>query len=271
MTEVAIIGCGPAGLLAAHAVAEVGHKPVIYSMRRQSQIFGAQYLHRAIPGITPEQPELTIEVIKNGTSEGYRRNVYGDRDVSVSWDKYQDGEVQGWDMSRAYEALWRKYSAGMYNVAILSDNIKYLLAQYQLVFTTMPAPVACRTGGHTFDRCPIWVLHGPMDEHRLLRDTHLMYYNGFPPDASVGDIVGPDWYRYSQINGYQSWEYSKKPKGVWREGRTISEGFKPLATNCDCWKGYDNLWPLGRFGKWKKETLTHHAYEEAQYALLQML
>ena len=51
---VAILGCGPTGLVAAHACA-MKHIPfVIFSKKRKSFLFGSQYLHEPIPGVIEE-------------------------------------------------------------------------------------------------------------------------------------------------------------------------------------------------------------------------
>jgi len=47
-----ILGCGPAGLFAAQAAAEMGCSAVIISKLRRSEMYGAQYLHSEIPGLT---------------------------------------------------------------------------------------------------------------------------------------------------------------------------------------------------------------------------
>jgi hypothetical protein len=68
------------------------------------------------------------------------------------------------------------------------------------------------------------------------------------------------WYRYSQIREYQAWEYTRQPGEV--QGYKITRGIKPISTNCDCWESYDNFHRIGRFGKWTKGVLVHHAYHE---------
>jgi hypothetical protein len=98
-----------------------------------------------------------------------------------------------------------------------------------------------------------------------VNDDDVMYYNGYTPDGRYGKI-GPPWYRYSQINGYRSWEYSKPPMDI--KPFQISEGYKPLWTNCNC---YPKFIKLGRFGAWEKQILTHHVYGGTFSALQRML
>jgi hypothetical protein len=271
--KVAILGCGPAGLLAAHAVARAGHEPNVYSHKVKSQMFGAMYLHRAIPGITSDNPELEIRVIKSGTREGYANKVYGDPSAPVSWDLFEPGVVPGWDLAKAYDKLWE-----MYEHTIVSEDVTPYLADlktkvYPLVFSTVPLTTLCREprAMHEFTKQDIWVLHGPGD-HLILgvNDNNMMYYSGDDPLGKLSPLIGPTWYRFSQINKYQAWEYASDPQldpDEVMDGMTISTGIKPLTNNCDC---HPEIVRLGRFGKWQKGVLTHHAFEEAQNALLEL-
>lgn len=271
--DLAIIGSGPAGLLAAHAAVQTGHNPIIYSRKVKSQIFGAQFLHRHIPGITPLAPELEIAIMKVGTREGYAQNVYGDPTHPVSWDKFQEGDIVGWDLKKAYDALWDLYQDRIFDVQLAPESMNYFFEKYNNVYTTVPATVWChRRNDHEFARQDIVVRHGHGD-HLIpnVNDNSMMYYNGFPPDGSVGDTIGPSWYRFSQINLYQAWEYRAKGEewipvvGDALPGQVIQSGFKPQGTNCDCLPG--SFKKLGRFGRWQRDVLTHHVYEEAFNAL----
>jgi hypothetical protein len=106
------------------------------------------------------------------------------------------------------------------------------------------------------------VVHGDGSEYLIkgVNDIDMMYYNGYPPDGSVGDTIGFDWYRFSQINSYQCWEHSSEPgPDCNMERYSVNEGFKPISTDCDC---CPSLRRIGRFGKWEKGQLTHHAYHQ---------
>lgn len=264
--RVAILGCGPAGLLATHAAIRLGHYVRIYSRPWKSEMFGAMYLHRAIPSITPNDPELTIQVIKTGVREGYAENVYGDAEHPVSWDLFESGPTPGWDLKRAYERLWNLYHHLVVDAEVNSRNALDFALRSDIAFTTVPLTHLC-FADHRFEHQKIWVIHGPGDKLiKGVNDEDLMYYNGYTPDGKYGPR-GFDWYRFSQINKYQSWEYSHKPAWPAWGSQKLSEGIKPISTDCDC---NASLIRLGRFGKWEKGVLTHHAYEEAESALLAM-
>jgi len=256
--NVAVLGCGPTGLIAAHAVVSAGHEVTVISHKVFSQTFGAMYLHAPIPGISPKEPELQIQVYKMGTKEGYASNVYGDPAADCSWENFQDGPTPGWDLALAYGKLWDRYEDVIIDVGVTSRQIPDFVKAYDLVFSTIPQKKLCDDWSHTFTSAQIFVLHGP----GRIDSPNVMYYNGLPP-SDWGS-----WYRYSSIRGYQSWEYSVTQAPPYlkqkRSDLTLIQGIKPLKTNCTC---HPFVHRLGRFGKWNKHVFTHHAFKEVTDAL----
>lgn len=262
--KVAVLGCGPAGLIAAHAAVELGHHVSVFSHKLKSRTFGAMYLHKPIHGVSPPEPEMEITVVKLGSREGYAANVYGDPHADVSWDKFSNGPTPGWDLAATYEKLWEMYEGIIVNKTLSPPVIRSIEMRYDTVFSTIPAKMLCEVWEHDFESQQIWVLHGPADEES---NANVMYYNGLPLTGFGG------WYRYSNIRGYQSWEYSPKQIPRYVEGQAVMrglqiiDGLKPLRTNCDCRPG---IVRLGRFGKWDKHTFTHHSYTEVWDVLYKM-
>lgn len=263
--KVGILGSGPAGLLAALATEQSGHEPYIIAKGDKSPMFGAMYLHEPIPGLTGDlmAPDFEIDVVKSGTSYGYAENVYGDPNHPCSWNDIPGGITPAWDLHKAYNTLWDRYESKILRRELDGLNLINLMmaTTFDVVLCTIPAPAICRNPEHFFKQQEIWVIHGP--GHALIKgvnDDNIMYYNGTTPEDG-----GFDWYRFSQINQYQAWEHSKEPFfDDWQKeiGRTLSWGKKPIDNDCDCWNSIVPFHRLGRFGKWKKGVLTHHAYRE---------
>lgn len=246
--RIAITGCGPAGLLAAHAAKLYGFEVDIYSLKRKSEHGGAQYLHRAIEKATGSEPDLFITYLKVGTSAGYAEKVYGDPFAPVSWDLFEEGVVPAWSMALTYEKLWEMYGEEVQHCRIDPTTLARLIDRYDLVISTVPKMSICRCQeDHRFDSQRIILTP---DSKLEARNT--IVYNGQPED---------NWYRTSDIGGYQWTEYSAEAAGPPIVGERHL-GFKPTGNDCDCWTG-KNVHFLGRFGAWRRGVLAHHAFEEA--------
>jgi len=256
--RVAILGCGPAGLIAAHSAVTAGHDVTVISHKRRSPTFGAMFLHEPIPDISPKNPEMEIEVTKTGTREGYAEKVYGDPNVPVSWDRFNGGPTSAWSLRYAYGKLWDLYSDLIQDLPLTPQTVSQIVG-YDMIFSTIPATALCLDWRHKFDKVTIMVIHTPTK-----REGNSMWYNGSIFNGA------PKWYRYSCINSYESWEFSKSlaPEVVRTEeiarGLRINQGIKPLRTTCDC---HPEIVRLGRFGKWDKNVFTHHGYQEVRDAL----
>lgn len=234
--KVAVLGCGPAGLLTALAVEQAGHIPVILSNPVKSRMPGAQFLHTAIPGLTPDDPELFINFLKRGTAQGYATKVYGRRDAPTSWDAFPEGKVGAWSLARAYDLLWERYRRGIVPVEIGPEQLDAIEDQFDFAFSTIPAQVLCDNSAHEFDSATVWIRTG-----RMPQGSNMIEYNGQP-------LVG--YYRSSAIDGQGSVEFGHPVTNA-------HPGVKPLGTGCDCRPFFRRQ---GRFGLWRKGVLVHHAY-----------
>lgn len=249
-TEVAVIGCGPAGLLCAHAASLLGMNPVIYSKEvKPSPIPGSVFLHRSIPEITTEQPDDMVDMIKVGTAEVYSRKLYGRPDVRTSWTKFSPGQIPAWALKPAYETLWELYSDRISEVEINSTRAGRLADTHDVTINTAPAWALCE-GGHDFPSRPMWYVDGEIpSDWAWGRNSNAMIYNGLSHNK---------WSRASALFGVQATEYPERPVGFAREG------LKVLNTNCDC---HPNIIRAGRWGTWKPGILLHHAFEAAGMVL----
>lgn len=252
--KVAILGCGPAGLLAAYAAELHGHAPIVFSRKVKSVMPGAQYIHAAIPGLTYN--EVAIKYAKLGTREGYAQKVYGSPDAPCSWDAFPEGVVPGYDMVAAYDALWDRYKPIVLDGLVDHELLAMVQQKYDMVFSAVPAPLLCY-GDCFFRSQTIWVAKTHRDICEQLGDPCIIY-NGQESDL---------YYRTSLLNGVGATEYSDASLNVVRRGELVPplvRAQKPLDNNCRC---RPNIIRIGRFGQWKKGVLVHDAFKEACDAL----
>lgn len=239
--KIAVLGCGPTGLLAAHAVELAGHEVQVISNRVKSKIAGAMYIHRPIPDLTSPQPEATVRFEKEGHKQGYARKVYGNSWARCSWDHFPEGELGIWSMERAYNALWDRFESDIDGAQLGTDDIPYLVEDYDQVISSVPAPAICE-GGHTF---PSQTIHIRSSQEP---GPNVITYNGDPCCP---------WYRRSRLFGTHSMEFGHQVSGSY-------PGVKPLGTDCGC---HPKVLRVGRFGKWEKGVLVHHAFQEVLSAI----
>jgi hypothetical protein len=247
MMKVVVLGCGPAGLLAAQGAADAGADVTIYSKRVPSFIAGAQFIHVSIPGIKVQPAPVTIQ--KRGTAEGYAKKVYGEPSKVTSFSTWEDGEtIAAWPMREVYDILWRRWRAKIVDGDIDSDRLDWIeKGASDMLVSTIPAPVLCR-GGHIFETQEV-----DISTTGLAHNKNVITYNG---NANCR------WFRSSFLFGMASVEYGihpthqSAPKAAPMKTKRIR---KPQWTDCDC---RDQWRRVGRYGKWQRGVLAHSAYEE---------
>lgn len=256
-----VIGCGPAGLLAAHAGVLQGWEVIIFSKKQKSQISGAQYLQSEIPLLATYDMELFVTYCKVGQKRNYARRVYGSMDAPVSWGRYQSGvPYKAFSLHKAYDALWN-----MYEGLIIDQNISWEwlknIWQYEAEFVVSTIPLITYCGdpqAWEWNSQEIYVLGGEQDDADP-RNGYVMY-NGSNLQLQLESETP---YRVSCIGGVYQEEYSFwVPRSV--------KVVKPLSTN---WTlpaslGVDLL--VGRYGAWNKEELAHDAYWKTEKKLLEL-
>lgn len=244
--KVLVLGCGPAGLMAAHAAAMEGCDIRIASKARKSHMRGAQYLHAPIP-VATSSASFRIEYTLLGTAEDYRSKVYGDEwDGTVSPEDLAETH-DAWDIREAYDWLWDTYGDYVMDVDLSDKRGDFWqstsVLEADIVISTVPATLLCRSS-HTFGYTKIWSTDQPMVP---LADDRVVC-NG---------ESAPAWYRAARIQGWDTVEWSG-----WVQRPPITplwEVTKPLKTNCRC---LPNVHRMGRYGKWEKGVLSHSAFYE---------
>lgn len=251
VTDVVILGCGPAGLLAAHAAVEAGLKVRILSTRTKSNIGGAQYLHQSVPGLTDNEPDGELAYIYRGDRRSYAQKLYGDMEAPVSWGKYR-GVLPIWNLRSAYGDLWDMFEMSIEHRILQPIDLVGLFNNTTLVMSAIPLPSICmRPMDHLFTSQTVWINYRQVKPDPTKDEANnFILYNGY---------LDNPLYRSSMIFSWRSDEYVTLP-----ESGDCVPVTKPLTSTCDCWPG---LVKLGRYGRWDKEQLTHHAYLSARDAI----
>jgi hypothetical protein len=253
--NILILGCGPAGLLAAHAAAMWGHDIKIVSKRRKSEMFGAQYLHKPIVDLDCGRSRI-IKYELRGTPEGYRNKVYGPKyNGTVSPEELEDVHV-GWNIRAAYDHLWEMYGGYVINELVSGNDLKEggKLAELgaDLVVSSIPAPMMCvKPEEHGFASEEVWAIgdapeRGTFDPIKAAEPNSVVC-NGEP---DIG------WYRSANVFGLSTTEWPGKRRPPF-EG--VAQVVKPLKTTCDC---FPLVMRVGRYGKWQKGVLSHTAFDD---------
>lgn len=241
-----VLGCGPAGLLAAHAGVTAGLEVQVHSIKMPSDIKGAQFIHQPVEGLTYPEPDFMVLFEKWGHKEVYAEKVYGDPDAPCSWDLFS-GEVPAWSMIEVYQNLWEKYQGLVMDCEIRAPYIKDLLETGDIVVSSITPQGYCTKEDHLFQWQNVWI-NEECNVPNTTKERNVIVYNGAQDE---------DWYRSSMLGGFGSTEWGQKPQEVQRTSR------KPLSTNCDCFLAYPDFWRIGRFGEFKKGLLVSDAYDRA--------
>jgi hypothetical protein len=250
MKKVVILGCGPAGLLAAHAANLLRMQPKIYALMKPSVINGAQFVHgdEAIHGLECGEPSV-VTYSKLGTRDGYAQKVYGSADAPCSWDSFPEGDQKAWSMHDIYQTLWALYSDAVTDLRVFGSDIAPLEKEYDLVISTIPRMTIC-VKRHDFTSQRVLFREGVP----FRREGNWIEYNGEPTTP---------YYRTSSLFGHASTEFGEV--GSWTVPPAgLQQGIKPLGHDCDC---HPKTKFVGRFGRWEKGVLVHHAFQEAFDAL----
>lgn len=268
--KVVVLGCGPSGLFAAHAAAELGAEVTVLSKPRKSFMRGAQYLHRPIPGLSGKPFEVVYDLV--GTPDGYRRKVYGDTSDLLVSPETLVGPAQAWDIREAYDAAWDKYNDLIRGWDAEREALPIDVVRADLVFSTIPAPLLCekqypgnpgRPGEHLFEVAKIWSID-------MVKPSALFTYEDGGPIDNMVLCSGDEsdwWYRASRIHGWENTEFPFDREPAESEHYARHVVTKPIRTNCDCKPGITRL---GRYGTWTKGVLSHEAYYQVEQTLLAM-
>jgi NADPH-dependent glutamate synthase beta chain and related oxidoreductases len=147
--RIAVIGCGPAGLAAAHAAHGLGAGVTIYSPGQKSPQRGPLVLQRPIPAISTDHPDGYIkQLVIGGSILDYRYKLYGDINISIQGDQLREG-YHCWEFIKTYDKLWELYMepgagrAAHVNRMITPQELTELHYHVDLVINTAPLNKLC--------------------------------------------------------------------------------------------------------------------------------
>jgi hypothetical protein len=270
MKPIAVLGTGPAGLMAAHACALAGRPVALFGksdpgtgMVTKSRLGGAQFLHDPLPLVNDdEEPDSEVYYVVRGESAIYQHKVYGDTYVPfVSMERVHNGQVQPtWNLQATYDKLWEMLvSPDTEQLEINSAWIHKAQERqwFDFILSTIPLPQLCEAEvtmrTHHFAYVEVKIASEPME----------VYDNGVAErDYIIYDGTAErSWYRCSSLYGHGGTEWgSHIPTPL-----DVVKVRKPLRTNCNC---HPDVVRLGRYGTWTKGVLTHHAFVEALKAVM---
>lgn len=251
--NVTILGCGPAGLMAAHGAVAAGASDLtIISKKRKSELFGAQYLHAPIPGIDCGDP-VRVEYRLEGDPIDYRHKVYGRQwDGSTSPEDLAESH-DAWDIRSTYDTLWSLYGGLVYDAELSPGLIANLADTAEVLISSVPRPLTCPRG-HTFGSQEI-IAAGDAPARGIK-----LPYKCEPNTVVCNADRDVSWYRMSNIFDHLTVEWSTASLRMAPPIPTASVVQKPLFHNCDC---LPNVHHVGRYGRWEKGVLSHSAYSDA--------
>lgn len=258
MSKVAILGCGPSGLVAAHAVlmSDFRHDVALFSRKIKSQVYGAQYLHQPIPGIMNHVPKV-IRYILDGEPQAYLRKVYGDAWDGTINDEMRTQAFVAWDLRATYDRLWETYQDLVFDTEINGALLEEMPREFDLIINTIPRPALCkRPTEHRFKSTTIWASGDTeMGGCPVRGEEAVIRYNGNPE---------PSWYRSARLFGYSTVEWPG-----WMDRPPYGHAVKvkkPLAHTCDCWTR--SMVHMGRMGRWQNGYLVHQVYADVAEQLI---
>lgn len=265
--KVVVLGSGPAGLMAAQAVSDAHSSAFegnlamrILSRKQMSSLYGAQYLHQPIPGVTPDSPTHVSYTLEGGV-EAYRRKVYGQMwDGTVSpEDLAQDHEA--WDIRETYKELVTRWWWLVEDMVIDPVRLHTIMSMdFDLVVNTIPLDALCYRG-HTFGWTEI-IAAGDAPELGIK-----VPYACEENSVVCNGLQSVSWYRKSRVFGHTTVEWPGTLTTV--PVATAARVRKPTYHACDCWDG--KMFSVGRYGSWKKGVLSHSAYYDTYRKVSTML
>lgn len=268
--NVAVLGYGPAGLIAAKVLMDEGHDVEVIGAGGKSIIGGAQYLHENVMNPHNTKPEGYIDFLKMGRRDLYAQKVYGDQSVDVSWDHYS-GCVEAWALRPVYDQLWEFFADKLIHDTFNGISLGGLVntERYEMIFSSIPASALCLfPSHHTFPRVNIALVpYSPVND---LQNVVLYSGRGCDPWYRTSCIFGEPWTEFGAAQVERLGQATYVFDDTFEDAEDgahqypVHRGFKPMGTDCDC---HPEVVRIGRFGLWDRQILLHHVPAQVRAAL----
>jgi hypothetical protein len=259
--EVTVIGCGPAGLAAAHAAVGLGAKVLIIAPKQKTPQNGPVTLQHPIPGISTSHPDGYVrQIVVGGSILDYRLKLYGDVNVNINGDVLRLG-YDTWRVQEAYDEMWDRYHKLIEDNKVQPGDMEWIRRSCDLVVSSAPAYRLCYNGACAEPGCA----SKPMHEFRSVPIA--LKFGTVYPDQPDNTIIynarqHEPWVRSSSIFGVKVTDY--KPEDCPDADLIVQ---KPLGTNCDC---HPKILRVGRYGKWHNLAWIDSAYTDTRAAIFSM-
>ncbi|AOE44872.1 oxidoreductase [Gordonia phage Terapin] len=288
---IAILGCGPTGLLAAHACTLEGYDVAIFSRKRKSELFGSQYLHNPIPGLTPESDKgVPVKYVVRGTPEEYRRKTHGKWwDGHIGQDEFEP-DHQAWDIRQHYDMLWRTYvgkiepysipTKGMVASFFKRENSDvgvggYVnwdlgLSEYELVISTVPRDI-WQLPGDEYIYSEGWAI-GDAPERGVFVDDLVEGRELFDKDNTIicdGTSLVP-WTRLSKVHGFTSIEWPHHAAQPHTQAVRVRKPLHYTPGPHQNGSPTANWLHVGRYGQFEKGVVVTDAFDQVTKKLKEM-
>lgn len=256
MAQVAIIGAGMSGMLAAKALVDKGFENFTIFDKKQPNKKpkkGLHYLHN--PCGLPLKAELVHNIVigANGTTPPYMQ--YANK-LRIPHNNSVNGlksYTRVYDFNQAYGMLLDLFRERIRVEEMNRDSVRRLLkyGEYDRAVSTIPRDCVdskAQCGGKevlTITGRPVnW------DGELFPQLKNVVIYN---LDEKVS------WYRYSRVFGHEVTEYGRRPEGVADNCPTITKIIKDEQGDVMHWSDGE-VFLTGRWGRWERGYLAHQTY-----------
>ena len=242
--RVAILGAGAAGLLSAQALTDLGIEHDLFDKELPS-ISKAKGLHYLHDNCGLPLRWITVHNYVLGVNEGEKPHEQYSRKLGTPLNNSLvdlPAFNAGYDFKQAIELLVERHLDKVSVLEVTKETVPILLEEYDYVINTVPLPIifpqaVCKK----VDRKVMKGRPEGIDKLVGLNPNQVIY--------NIDEQV--NWYRYSNVLGNEWTEVVEG--GDFTISKIITTDFRSPD---------ERIILQGRYGKWDRKFLAHHAYHE---------